>query len=111
MHDENLTITGLFRPNTPDPEQDQILADIARLDGVEQTGRLDPSATVDPVRRMFYVTIPSDVDLEGIVRLVSALPSVESAAAAAQRVAADASAQTSACRGPGPGRQPNDDNR
>lgn len=78
----------MFQPDLTEDEQDRMLADIAGWEGVQHAARLDPSATIEPVRRMFYVTAGPEIDSGLITGMVSALPAVESAAPAARRMAA-----------------------
>lgn len=91
----------MFQPDLTEDEQDRVLANIARWNGVRNAARLNPSVTIEPVRRMFYIVTRPDTDSGPITDMVMALPEVQSAALPAVRAAADVDVEPrSAPRGP-----------
>lgn len=74
-----------FRPNVSPQRQDAILAQIETWDGISKTARLKPDAKRPEILRMCYAYVSNNIDIEALLKRLSALPEIESASTPAER--------------------------
>jgi hypothetical protein len=74
-----------FRAEVPPERQAAMLAQIGTWEGIHRTAPLTPHARRAEVRRMCYAYVEDGVDIEEMMRRLSALPEVEAVSMPAER--------------------------
>ncbi|MGE0104010.1 MAG: hypothetical protein AB7H86_03210 [Blastocatellales bacterium] len=72
-------ITFAFRSEVPVTRQEQLLAEIADWEHIEQAEPLKPDSTVEALRRMCFAYIDDSADAHSLIAQLAEIPEIESA--------------------------------